>query len=63
MIREERRPGGDPLMTWTDQQLAALPVKAGFRLRGLEMTRLETFCDAACASTTWSACAPGRRSP
>ena len=36
-------------MTWTDEQLAQLPVSAGFRLRGLEMTRLETFCDAAFA--------------
>ena len=36
-------------MTWTDDRLAALPVKGGFRLRGLEMTRLETFCDAAFA--------------
>ena len=36
-------------MTWTDDRLAALPVKGGFRLLGLEMTRLETFCDAAFA--------------
>ncbi len=36
-------------MTWTDERLAQLPVKSGFRLRGLEMTRLETFCDAAFA--------------
>lgn len=36
-------------MTWTDDRLASLPVKNGFRLRGLDMTRLETFCDAAFA--------------
>ncbi len=36
-------------MTWTDDQLAALPVSRGIRQRGLEMTRLETFCDAAFA--------------
>jgi uncharacterized membrane protein len=29
--------------------LSRLPVKAGFRLRGLEMTRIETFTDAAFA--------------
>ncbi len=33
-------------MTWTDDRLAELPVRDGVRLRGLEMTRLETFCDA-----------------
>jgi uncharacterized membrane protein len=36
-------------MTWTDARLADLPVKEDVRLRGLEMTRLETFCDAAFA--------------
>jgi len=36
-------------LNWTSEQLAALPVKDGFRLRGLDMTRLETFCDAAFA--------------
>ncbi len=36
-------------MRWTEEQLASLPVQGGFRLRGLEMTRLETFCDAAFA--------------
>ena len=36
-------------MTWTEEHLAQLPVSSGFRLRGLEMTRLETFCDAAFA--------------
>lgn len=36
-------------MTWTDEELAALPVRDGVRLRGLDMTRLETFCDAAFA--------------
>lgn len=29
--------------------LDGLPVQNGFRLRGEEMTRLETFTDAACA--------------
>lgn len=36
-------------MDWTDATLAELPQKGGFRLRGLEMTRLETFADAAFA--------------
>lgn len=36
-------------MTWTRAELDRLPVHNGFRLRGLEMTRLETFCDAAFA--------------
>jgi uncharacterized membrane protein len=35
--------------SWTDAELAKLPVKGGFRLRGLAMTRLETFADAAFA--------------
>lgn len=34
---------------WTDAKLAVLPVSGGVRQRGLEMTRLETFCDAAFA--------------
>lgn len=34
---------------WTERQLAQLQVKGDFRLRGLEMTRLETFADAAFA--------------
>jgi uncharacterized membrane protein len=34
---------------WTEQELGRLPAKNGFRLRGEEMTRLETFCDAAFA--------------
>lgn len=34
---------------WTDEKLAELPIKSYIRLRGLEMTRLETFCDAAFA--------------
>lgn len=36
-------------MRWTREQLGLLPVHRGFRLRGLEMTRLETFADAAFA--------------
>ncbi|MCB1684079.1 MAG: TMEM175 family protein [Pseudomonadales bacterium] len=39
----------DTLHHWTAEQLAELPVKGDFRLRGLEMTRLETFTDAAFA--------------
>jgi uncharacterized membrane protein len=34
---------------WTDDRLAALPRRNGFRMRGESMTRLETFCDAAFA--------------
>jgi len=37
------------MLTWTDERLAELPVKDDVRLRGLDMTRLETFCDAAFA--------------
>lgn len=36
-------------MHWTEEALAALPANRGFRLRGLAMTRLETFCDASFA--------------
>lgn len=35
--------------TWAEQDLEALPTRNGFRLRGLAMTRLETFADAAFA--------------
>lgn len=34
---------------WSEDALAKLPTKEGFRLRGLEMTRTETFTDAAFA--------------
>jgi len=34
---------------WTQERLADLPAKDGVRLRGVEITRLETFCDAAFA--------------
>ena len=37
------------LYHWTEAALAAVPVKNGFRQRGMEMTRLETFTDAAFA--------------
>ena len=37
------------LYHWTKDSLATLPQKGGFRLRGMEMTRLETFTDAAFA--------------
>lgn len=40
-------PSAAPL--YTDEQLATLPVKGEYRLRGLEMTRTETFTDAAFA--------------
>lgn len=36
---------------WTDAELAGLPVKNHVRQRGLQMTRLETFIDAAFAFT------------
>jgi len=36
-------------MEWNEQQLRDLRVQKGFRLRGLEMTRLEAFADAAFA--------------
>ncbi len=36
-------------MPWTEEALRGLPQKDGFRLRGLEMTRLEVFTDAAFA--------------
>lgn len=36
-------------MLWTPEKLAQQPRHRGFRLRGLEMTRLETFADAAFA--------------
>ncbi|HPF35057.1 MAG TPA: TMEM175 family protein [Candidatus Krumholzibacteria bacterium] len=42
----------DPPMPWTDARLAELPDDRGFRLRGLEMTRLEGFVDAAFAFAT-----------
>lgn len=35
--------------TGQGENLDLLPVKNGFRLRGMEMTRLETFADAAFA--------------
>ena len=34
---------------WTDSELAQLPIEADVRLRGLEVTRLDTFIDAAFA--------------
>lgn len=34
---------------WTDEELQALTVEGSFRLRGLEVTRLDTFVDAAFA--------------
>ena len=37
------------IQTWNAESLATLPVKSGFRQRGMEMTRLETFTDAAFA--------------
>ena len=39
-------------MAWTENQLNQLPEKNGFRLRGLNVTRLETFTDAAFAFAT-----------
>jgi len=37
------------MTNWTAENLSNLPQKDDVRLRGLEMTRLETFCDAAFA--------------
>ena len=37
------------LYHWTEESLAEVPEKSGFRMRGMEMTRLETFTDAAFA--------------
>lgn len=37
------------MCTWTDEELARLPVRDGVRQRGQAPTRLETFCDAAFA--------------
>ncbi len=37
---------------WSEARLADLPRRKGFRLRGLEMTRLEAFTDAAFAFAT-----------
>ena len=39
-------------MVWTEEKLADLPSNNGFRLRGLEATRLDTFVDAAVAFAT-----------
>lgn len=39
----------DTESSWSDEDLARLRVKNGVRLRGLEMTRTETFTDAAFA--------------
>jgi len=39
-------------MKFTENDLASLPQKNGFRLRGIGMTRLETFMDAAFAFAT-----------
>ena len=37
------------MMLWTETELDRLEVKNGVRLRGAQMTRLETFTDAAFA--------------
>ncbi len=34
---------------WAEEQLATLPVVEGVRQRGVEITQLESFCDAAFA--------------
>lgn len=39
----------DTRTEWTPERLAALPRRDGYRLRGLDNTRLETFVDAAFA--------------
>lgn len=40
------------MMQWTEEQLRTLICRNGFRLRGLEMTRLEAYTDAAFAFAT-----------
>jgi len=40
------------MMTLNKHELSRLPNKDGFRLRGLEMTRLETYSDTAFAFAT-----------
>lgn len=37
------------MVEWTEERLSTLPVNGGYRLRGLEMTRIEVFADAAFA--------------
>ncbi len=39
-------------MNFTDEEIVKMPQQNGFRLRGTEMTRLETFMDAAFAFAT-----------
>ena len=39
-------------MSWNEKTISQLPEKDGFRLRGLNMTRLETYLDAAFAFAT-----------
>ena len=39
-------------MNFTDEEVVKMPQQNGFRLRGMEMTRLETFMDAAFAFAT-----------
>ncbi len=36
-------------MNWDERNLSILPIKQGFRMRGMDMTRLEAFTDAAFA--------------
>jgi hypothetical protein len=36
-------------MQWDEEGLSKLTVKSGFRLRGIETTRMDTFIDAAFA--------------
>ncbi len=36
-------------MQWTEEELEALPIQGDFRQRGVDMTRLETYTDAAFA--------------
>ena len=43
-------------MVWTEEKLNKLSVNGGFRLRGLDATRLETFIDAAYATKNCCLC-------
>ncbi len=50
-------------MQWTEEELDAFPVQGDFRLRGVEMTRLETYTDAAFAFAMTVLVVSGERIP
>ncbi len=47
--QNNRTEGSSLSSQWSPEHLSALPIKGGVRQRGVEITRLETFCDAAFA--------------